>query len=47
MMSEDYLMCSCGWVGTRQELVSIDRDSKSFIYCPGCKKTDELESEEE
>jgi len=46
-MSEDNLMCSCGWIGLRQELVSIDGDDNSFIYCPNCSKSDELESEED
>jgi hypothetical protein len=46
-VSEDNLMCGCGWIGTRQELVSKESDDNSFIYCPDCQDADDLESEEE
>ena len=46
-MSEDNLMCLCGWGGTRQELVSVPDDDNAFIYCPDCKSSEDLEEEDE
>lgn len=46
-MSEDDLMCiHCGWIGHRQELVCTEDDGDNFIYCPDCKESDGLESED-
>jgi hypothetical protein len=46
-MPEDNLMCLCGWIGARQELVCIDGDEDSFTYCPDCNNSDDLELEKE
>ncbi len=45
-MSEDDLMCECGWHGHRYELVCTDDDPDHHIYCPWCERDDGLEAED-
>ena len=44
---EDNLMCSCGWIGHRMELVCTDEKPDEFIHCPDCFSAEELEEESE
>ncbi len=47
MMSEDNLMCECGWIGHRNELVSTDEEPDLFLHCPDCEQSDGLECEDD
>jgi hypothetical protein len=47
----DNLMCECGWVGLRDELVcnneTGESDDNLFVFCPDCGEKDNLESEDD
>lgn len=43
-MSEEYLICECGWQGHRFELVSTVTDPENHIYCPWCECADDYVS---
>jgi len=36
-MEEEVYCENCAWEGFKEELVDIDEDEDSFIYCPYCK----------